>query len=327
MPNDGPTPGMRANALFDLRTADDDPRSLLDRAISGALRELSIDPSDPRTFRGAMHCSPALTGPPGRVHGGIHPILRTVPILERLSGRGPGLRRLRVEAGLQKPLPIGETAEFEGTYEADANGFVLTTRFLDSDRLLARATLPPAGPLLDAAALARWRALFETAQSEPRSVTRIVGIEYPNTPSLVWLELRTPDAIRQVAHVRGSFSDAQGFGLGAFSTQLDSVGVLARAEGLLHPHFTKHIEVSLDLDHVGPDTSVLILSDRTSIEPVPGSPTVEIRGEHHGTVRTRAVAVDAAFTRCFAAATITMHPIDPARFAGFDAMVKVGDRG
>lgn len=316
---------MRAAALFDLRTDDGDERSSLDRAIASSIDELTLDPADSRRFAGTMRLSPALTGPPGRVHGGIHPILRTVPILERLGVTAGPLRRIRVDAALQKALPIGTTARFDGHLESTDDDFILETRFLESDRLVARATRPAEGPLANPGDLARLRDRFAVAQEESRSITRIVGIEYEHTPSLVWLDLRTTESIRSVAHVRGSFSESQGFGLAAFSTQLDSVGVLARAEALRHPHFTTRIEVSIDLDGVGPTTPILVLADRSAIESVPGSPTVEVNGAAIGTVRSQAFAVDASFTRCFARARITMHPIDPARFAGFEAMLQFGD--
>ncbi|MFO0695957.1 MAG: hypothetical protein U0230_20510 [Polyangiales bacterium] len=296
----------------------------IDTAVLASLRELVTETHDHETrFRGTMFFTDELLGPPGRVHGGIHPLVRTLPILARLRGDAGAPTRVRIDAALQKGLPIGDLVEFDGTYRDENGGFRLETRFLGSERLRATATVPTAADLPQGEALERWRLLFEKAQKEEERTMRVIGVKYHLTDSLVWLDLRTFDEVDADAHLRRALLPNGGVGLAALSTQLDAIGATGRGARMRHPHFTKHITLSFDLEGLEPGTPLLLLADRTTIVEDETSEKVEIKGERFGTATVEVAAVDADFRRCFCHGFVTAHPVDPERFAGFEEMRKL----
>ncbi len=301
--------------------------SSIDAAVLASLRELSVDRHEHEfRFRGTMFFPEELLGPPGRVHGGIHPLVRTLPILARLRGDASAATRIKIDAAMQKGLPIGEIVGFEGRYRDDGGGFFLETRFLDSDRLLATATVPSSADLPSGPALDRFRALYEDAAKEEARTMRVLGVEYDVTPSIIAFHLRSLADIDENAHLRRALLPSGGLGLAALATQLDAIGVSGRAVRMRHPHFTKHISLSFDVEGLEPGTPVLLLADRTTIVEDETSEKVDIRGALYGTARVEVVAVDACFERCFAHGFVTAHPVDPARFPAFEDMRKLRER-
>lgn len=298
--------------------------SPLDRAVLASLRSISVDPADEgRVARGAMHFGPELIGPPGRVHGGIHPLVRTLPILDALRDeRGP-IERIGIDATLLAALPLEEEVSFEARYLASDSGYRLESRFRGTDRLVAVATSPAPGPLLSSEALARWRSLYETALAEESYESRFLGMLYAIRPSMLHLDLGRPDAIGPDAGFRAALDGAGGYGLVALATQLDAAGAAGRGVRMRHPHFTKHLTLELDLSPRVPIEQLLVIADRTTIVEDPDSDRVEIRGERYGSARVEVVAVDRAFERCVGRGFVTAHPVDPSRFQGFEAMRKL----
>lgn len=298
----------------------------IDRALLESLRELVTESEDGLVrFRGSMVFSPELVGPPGRVHGGIHPLVRTLPILARLRGESVPPRRVKVDATLHKALPLETPVPFDGTYREDAAGFRLESRFLGSDRLLATATLPQADDLPAGEALERFRNLYQTSEREEGTIMRVIGTPYRYSASSVTLDLRTLDAIAPEAHLRKCIHDDGMIGLTALCTQLDAIGASGRGVLMRHPHFTKHLTMSFDLEGLEPGTPLLLMADRTTIaeDDAQGAPKVDVRGTLYGTAIVEVVAVDAAFRRCFAHGFVTAHPVDPARYEGFEEMRKL----
>ncbi len=271
--------------------------------------------------RGAMRFGAALRGPPGRLHGGHHAFARTLTILARLRAHeGAATFPCALDVNVQRALPLEEAVPYEATYRRSADGaWELTTRLLGTDRLRASARSLPSATLLDDAERERWRTLHAESVAEARSLT-VFGVEVRNAPRAIWVEAREPRRTAPASQ-HAALVDAQGvFGAPFVCTQLDFMGAICRSTVLVHPHFTKHIELRLAAEIIAADTHLICLADRTTIEPDAASdtPPVEIGGERVGTVRVKVALFDAAFDRTYGTATVTAHPVDPAKFPALD---------
>ena len=271
---------------------------------------------------GLMRFGSALEGPPGRLHGGHHAFVRTLPIVERVTAHEHARTfPCSVDVTLQQGLRLEEDIPFEASYRSEGGVWELTTRFEGTDRLVAHARSIPDAPLINAAELERWRALYAEISPSDDSF-EMFGITVHLSPKLVWVESRDP--LRTLPESQHAALVEPGGTLGpAFvSTQLDTVGATARGAVMRHPHFTKHIEIQFATGHIPAETHLLCLADRTRMEEDPTSKTtpVEIHGEVYGTVRVPVALVDAAFEQVFATGRVTVHPVDPGKFEALKKM-------
>lgn len=302
------------------------PMSDIDRALLSCLRELVTEREDAGVrFHGTMFFPPEMVGPPGRVHGGIHPLVRTLPILARLRGATEPPTRVKIDAMLQKALPLETDVPFDGTYVERDGDFVLETRFLGSDRLRATATQPGPADLPSGPALERFRALYEAGEREPGDAMKVLGTPYRFCDSTVVLDLRTPGQVEPSSHLSKCLREDGSVGLTALCTQLDAIGATGQGAKMRHPHFTTHLTLSFDLEGLDARTPLLVMADRTTIRLDEGedAPKVDVRGTLYGTAHIEVIAVDATFGKCFAHGFVSAHPVDPSRFAGFEQMRKL----
>ena len=274
---------------------------------------------------GVMRLGAALEGPPGRLHGGHHAFVRTLPVVERVTAHEHARTfPCSVDVTLQQGLRLEEAIPFEATYRSEEGSWQLTTRFEGTDRLVAHAHSIPDAPLMDAAELGRWRALYAEISPDDDSF-EMFGFTVHLSPKLVWVESRDP--LRTLPDSQHAALVEPGGTLGpAFvSTQLDTVGATARGTVMRHPHFTKHIEIQFATGHIPAETHLLCLADRTRMEEDPTSETtpVEVHGQVYGTARVPVALVDAAFEQVFATGTVTAHPVDPAKFEALQKMRQI----
>ena len=296
--------------------------------IQDALSRLIIDfdeadqTSGEVRARGLMRFGAALEGPPGRLHGGHHAFVRTLPIVERVTAHEHARTfPCSVDVTLQRPLRLEEAIPFEASYRSDEHGWQLSTRFEGSERLVARARSIPDEPLMDEAELRHWRALYEEAAPSDDKF-EMFGITVYLSPKLVWLESRDP--LRTLPESQHAALVEPGGTLGpAFiSTQLDTVGATARGSLMRHPHFTTHIEINFATGQIPAETHLICMADRTRIQEDSSSDSapVEIDGRHYGTAQVPVALVDAAFELVFATGRVTVHPVDPGKFAALTKM-------
>ncbi len=274
---------------------------------------------------GLMRFGAALEGPPGRLHGGHHAFVRTLPIVERVTAHEHARTfPCSIDVSLQQGLQLEESIPFEANYRADGESWQLSTRFQGTDRLVAQAHSIPDEPLLDPEELGRWRALYAETSREDDSF-QMFGFTIHLSKNVVWLESRDPKkTVPDSQHA--ALVDASGMLGPAFvSTQLDTVGATARGALMRHPHFTKHIEIQFATGKIPAEMHLLCLADRTRIEEDPSSETapVEIKGEVYGTARVPVVLVDASFEQVFATGRVTVHPVDPAKFEALQRMRQI----
>lgn len=285
----------------------------------------ALQPSGEVHAHGSMRFGAALEGPPGRLHGGHHAFVRTLPIVERITTHEQARTfPCSVDVVLEQGLELEEEVPFEATYRAKEGNWELVTRFRGSDRLAARAHSIAEGPLLSQPDLQRWRALYDEAKPGDEHFD-MFGFTVHLAEKLVWLEARDPmNTLPESQHA--ALVDPDG-NLGAvfISTQLDTVGATARGVVMRHPQFTKHIEISFATERIPQETHLICMADRTRLENVTdsGSAPVEIKGQKYGTARSPVALVDGEFTRAYATGWVTVHPVDPAKFAALQRMRQI----
>lgn len=299
--------------------------------IHDALSRLIIDYDEAQNTEGEvrahglMRFGKALEGPPGRLHGGHHAFVRTLPIVERVTAHEQARTfPCSVDVSMQKGLRLEEAIPFEASYRSDGESWQLSTRFGGSDRLIAHAHSIPDAPLMNPGELDHWRALYsETSPSDDSF--EMFGFTIHLSKKVVWLESRDP--LRTLPESQHAALVEPGGTLGPVfvSTQLDTVGATARGALMRHPHFTKRLEIRFATRHIPSETHLLCLADRTRVEEDASSetPPVEIKGQLFGTARVPVVLLDTAFERVFATGTVTAHPVDPEKFEALQKMRQI----
>jgi hypothetical protein len=296
--------------------------------IRDALRDLICDFDERPSAEGGveaegiMRFGAALEGPPGRLHGGHHAHVRTLPILERLRAHSSERTTpCALDVQIRRALPLEEPVPFEARYRSNGDGWELTTRFDHSDRLVATVRSIPPRPLLGDAELAHLRSLYE-ASTPAESSFRMFGVTVQLAPGLVFVDSRDPLHAEPTSQL-AAMTEADGtIGPALMATQLDSVGAVAQGTRMRHPHFTKRIELSYAPEGVPAGAPFLFLADRTTIEEDVDSetPKVEIKGRLWGTACIRVALIDAGFERAFAVGRVTVHPVDPNKFEPLQKM-------
>ncbi len=271
---------------------------------------------------GTMRFASALEGPPGRLHGGHHAFVRTLPILGRLEAhRGARTFPCAVDVAMLQGLPLDEPVEFEATYRQHRDAWALRTRFAQSERLVAYARSLPEEPLLDPEELAHWRSLYDAISPDDESF-EMFGFAVHIGKDLVWLASQDP--LRNLPKSQHAALVEPDGTLGpAFAcTQLDAVGAAARGTVMRHPHFTKRVQIHFASERVPAETHLICLADRTRIQDDALSKTapVTVGEEQYGTVRVPVAMVDARFERVFATGIVTVHPVDPEKFEALRRM-------
>ena len=271
---------------------------------------------------GTMRFGAALEGPPGRLHGGHHAFVRTFPIVERVTAHEHARTfPCSVDVSMQQGLRLEEVIPFEANYHSDGESWQLSTRFKGTDRLVAHAHSIPDSPLMDAAELDRWRALYAEKSPDDDNFD-MFGFTIHLSKNVVWLESRDPLRTLPKSQHADLVEPDGTLGPSFVSTQLDTVGATARGALMRHPHFTTHIEIQFATGHIPAETHLLCLADRTRVEedPTSGVTPVEIKGEVYGTACVPVALVDAAFEQVFATGKVTVHPVDPEKFEALQRM-------
>ncbi|MCA9532077.1 MAG: hypothetical protein R3B40_32195 [Polyangiales bacterium] len=290
-------------------------------------RHLGQHPDRAVALEGHMRFGKALEGPPGRLHGGYHAHVRTLPLLARCDEHDSAATYpCALDVHIQKPLPLEQEVAFDAEYTRGAWGWELATRFEHSDRLRATLRSLPPGPLLSDDELARYRQQYEASQPA-QGRFKMFGVTVQLGAEVVFVTGRDPLHTEPGSQL-ADLCDARGaFGPALIAAQLDAVGAVAQGTRMRHPHFTKRIELALASGSVPASTGFVFLADRTRIEEDTASTTapVEIKGQLWGTVRVPVALVDANFERALAVGHVTVHPVDPEKFAGLTEMRKLRD--
>lgn len=275
--------------------------------------------------RGTMRFGAELEGPPKRLHGGHHTYVRTLPILSRLAAhQGQPTYPCAIDVVVQRSLPLDEDVPFDASYTVGEHGWRLETRFQDTERLRATVRQLPDEPLMTAAERERWKALY--AQSTPSDGSfKLFGATIHIARDMVYLESDRPRQTAPDSQIVRLLDDGGHYGPAFMATQMDAIGASGRGTVMRHPHFTKRFELNIAQGRIPGDTHVLCLADRTSIveDTASGTSAVEIKGEMWGTAVVPVALFDSAFEHVYATGRVTVHPVDPSKFAALDEMRKL----
>jgi hypothetical protein len=284
--------------------------------------EEALQPDGEVRAHGSMRFGAALEGPPGRLHGGHHAFVRTLPILERITAHEHARTfPCSVDVVLEQGLNLEQDVPFEARYRSDRDSWELDTRFVGTDRLVAHAKSIPQGLLLSSNERARWRSLYHAAAPGDDSF-EMFGFTVHLSNNLVWLESCDPLATLPESQHAALVGPDGSLGPVFVSTQLDTVGATARGVVMRHPHFTTRIEIQFATGSIPQETHLICLADRTRLQEVQDSSSapVEINGQMYGTARTPVALFDAAFEHTYATGWVTVHPVDPSRFKALQRM-------
>ena len=296
----------------------------LQDALQNVIVDYTEDASDigESRARGHMRLDKVLEGPPNRLHGGHHAVVRTLPILARISEHDA--RRsfpCGVDVTIERALPLDELVGFEATYEASDDGWRLTTCLLETQRLVAHARSISTDPLLSTAELSRLRGLYERS-SPTDNRFKIFGVTVHLADAIVWMHCHDPKRTLPDSQHAALVERSGQLGPSFAATQLDLVAATARGSIMRHPHFTKRIELQFASDRIPAAQHLLCIGDRTTIEEdaASSSSPVEIDGVMYGTARIFAALVDESFEHTYATCHVTAHPVDPGKVEALQKM-------
>lgn len=268
-----------------------------------------------------------LRGPPGRLHGGLHCLIRTITILRRIPrDAGVELFPCAINVGLGAALPLGKSVPFEARFHKtrsgeSGEGWWFTSRFKETDRLQAAAWSITEDEILAPEALARWKKRYERAhKSEQMKVLRTVGLPYYGTDDLCWCASNKPASEGGESYdVMRRFVAHEGFyGTSLICAYLDNAGALTRAAyDTMTPHFTTRVSLKIAQPYIPLSERLLFLGDRAGRVPAKFSRArpITLAGREEGTETSEVLMVSDDFSKVYAHGWVDTHPIDIKRLA------------
>lgn len=226
----------------------------LRRDLQQAIQEIALAPDG--SFTGVARFGPALVGPPGRLHGGLHAYARLVSVWQALQGELPGPVRLKLD--ILHPLRLDERCAFTGRMDGNR----LETNFLGHPGLSASAVPASAEP---PGLRARFAALLE--QDEPRSTLMAAGTVHTHIGShLVKMQASSPAVLDDGDAVARFLPPGEPADTVWICGALDLLGAVVQGFGWRSHVFTVRMDLTVRSAVVsGP---VVLLGDRETREDV-----------------------------------------------------------
>lgn len=290
-----------------------DKRRQLRAAVDAALSPLTVadDSESSATFRGVIHAGPVLRGPPGRLHGGLHPAVRLLAPLAKLTiPEAANTQRIALRAPMRKAIPLETDVPIAGRLVRERDSIRITTRVADSDRLDGELrTLPT-----DASdeVLARFRALLaeDAGTCTRESVTGYGNLVVGVGPGLVRIAVDDAFAANESIHLASFLAEGPSIDPVFTCAILDVLGAFAIGMNLDTLLYTTEIDVVVHGGApIGPEGFVGLGS--RAARDVPGSsiPKVSLRGVEVGEQRVEVLLADATLTRAFGYGFVSLVPV------------------
>lgn len=276
--------------------------------LGAAFRRFDVvDTPEGKRVSGSVFAGDALVGPPGRVHGGLHAVLRLIAPFEKLVGGSP--RPLTVRLDLLRSMPLGEELPFEGRLSEQDGRPRLETRFRDTDRLLGDATLlAPDAPRPELSALRE--AYKRDLETPPIATIRVRGsVDTRIGERLVVVEVNerfdaVPDHDLARYRAPGGQLDTVFAAVG-----LDLLGATVGGFEWRNHLYTSRLTIDL-FETPERAEGCLLIGDRTAMTPRADSvlPGLELGGVLRKETDIPVYLVDAAVERVYASGVVTVYP-------------------
>lgn len=278
-----------------------DQRSALERAIT------SFTVTSEDAFEGEVLPDALLVGPPGRLHGGLHPAVRVFAPLERLGVSKT--KPLHVSLSLRAAIPLGTATPFTGTLARRDDAFLFRSSFGTAGRLTAEAR----SELVDAeGGLAAFREEHRACLDVPERKTILARGSVPmrigeKTVQVVMDEafFEKPSEVSAYRARDGAFDEASA------GVVLDLLGAVAVAAVQKTSLFTTHLALDFHVRAIPRGTALLGLSSIARTEPdlTSGVKPVDVRGTLVPPTRVRVLLADAALETAFVSGIVTVVPV------------------
>jgi len=274
---------------------------------------------------GEMQCnSPGLQGPPGRVHGGYHGVLRVFTILERIPTYDPAndfpcAFHLRMGAA----LPIGQASPFQARYQRNDDGsWYFVSKFREGTRLDGIAHSLPQDDIIAPERLAWWKDRYEKAVAHPDAGNKSRwGMPVFETNDISWLLTDANTRADEPVIMHRYESRTPGFWSVAFPIiTLANIGTMSRAleVGTPVPTFTLRYALKLSRGEIPIDQPVLTLCEKAHRTRTPYLKIrpANINGVEYYPETAEMLMVSEDFSQCFAHGWIDTLPIEMTRAMG-----------
>lgn len=295
---------MRDTHFPELATRPTD-RDEVRRQLDASVVELRIDRgSGAIRFEGTSSFGPALEGPPGRLHGGLHAYARLFPLLAAIPDHGgvatfPCALELRLRRAIDLGTPIG----FRGTYEA-GDDFRLSVEHGEGDRLAA--SLRRAHVQDDPIERFRERALaIRDAEPGARMVAER-DLRVDIHPELVRIDA-SADARRTTSTLSTYLAPDGSVDAALVCMLLDVVGAVVLGWDVQGRCYTVRMQVVVASPTIGADEDLIALADRrTRPDPSVGMRPVDLGDRLVEPTEVAVLLTDPELRRAHAWGSITM---------------------
>ena len=260
-------------------------------------------------FEGSVNPLPELVGPPGRLHGGLHPMVRLFAPLTALGVSES--RPLHVALSLRAAIPLGVETPFTGTLDEDASGLRVRTHFGHEGRLDAEASTS----LRDAALglfAEEYRACLEGPEVKRILARGSVPLRIGTKTVSAVMDaafFATPSEVSAYRAPNGTFDEAFA------GVALDLLGAVAVAVVHKTHVFTTHLSLDFHVRKVPAGTSLVALSSivRAAPDTTSSVKPVEVNGVLVPPTCVPVLLADASLSTPFVSGTVTVVPVRDAR--------------
>jgi hypothetical protein len=231
-------------------------------------------------------------------------VLRALRGTDGLAAAFPLSCELRIE----RPLMLETPTPFTGTYQADASGFRLTTRFTDSPKLDARAA--STAPLTDAD-VAPFREVLARCATEP-SRTLMIRDSFPVTAHASGCVMTLDDAFfaRPGNELLAALPLDGSIDAAFACIALDWMGAIGMGVLWQARLYTTHLRLRLNADVLPRDQPLVVVADctRPEVDPEQTLDPIVLRGEEVRATSLPVALMAADGSRAYATGRVTLVP-------------------
>lgn len=282
--------------------------------LARCLERFEVEQRSPESlaFRGSFRAPPSLAGPPSRLHGGLHPSVRLLLPLERLTSASfVRDSRLALDLSVRRSIALGADVRIEGTLTRDRDGSVrLSTRTDGTDRLDGELRTGVADESATVLERFRERIAADRADGESQILADAENMAFEVGRRLVTIRVDSSFGARGAVPLSRFLGEGRTVDPTFAGAALDVIGAYAVGMTLRSRLFTTHLALVLHGSASLDDTSFVLLGDRHGVD-VEGSALekVAIDGVRVGERRVEVLLADAALTKAYGHGFVSLVPV------------------